>query len=107
MSDLRLVCRKIYNAAYIVAGKVFSGAPVAYIHIVAGEDAFKNADEISRMFNRLKWDTPLSSADLDITLDSSLSSDILDIKEIEEFYDDERGSAASYAVHPEDAKIPV
>lgn len=86
---------------------MFSGAPVAYIHIAAGEDAFKSADEISRMFNRLKWDTPLSSADLDITLDSTLSSDILDIKEIEEFYDDERGSAASYAVHPEDAKIPV
>lgn len=107
MSDLRLVCRKIYNAAYIVAGQAYSGAPVAYIHISAGEDAFKCADEIIKMFNRLKWDTPLSTADLDITLDREISSNILDIQKVEEFYDDERGTAASYAVHPEDAKIPV
>lgn len=107
MSDLHLVCRKIYNAAYIVAGKAYSGAPVAYIHISAGRDAFKSADEIVKMFNRLKWDTPLSAADLDIRLDTNLSSNLLDIQRIEEFYDDEKGSAVSYKVQPEDEKITV
>lgn len=107
MKSLNLICREIYNAAYIAAGSDYSGAPVAYIHIKAGKKAAELREEIKILFDKLKWNTPLSTADLRIEKDDSVKSESFVIDRIEDFFDDESGETPVYQVHEEDKEILI
>lgn len=106
MIDLKLVCRKIYNAAYVAAGKAYSGAPLAYIHIKTGINCAVDTAALSRTFDELKWDSPLATADLSITADPKIEDNLLKIESVEEFMDD-NGIAEEYSVHPDDKIIQL
>ncbi len=96
--NVSLVCGKIYRAVYLEVLSEGSLAPVAYIHLRAGENAAALKDELCRTFSRLKWNTPLSTADFEISEDDSLDKDTLKIDCVEEFYDDETCTAKKYPV---------
>ncbi len=104
MVDLSLICRKIYNGAYLVAGKNFDGSPVAYIHIKAGSKLPFSTADLIKVFDKLKWDTPLSTADLEVTSDDNVPDNELIITGVEKFIDDS-GKAAVYPVSDDDAVI--
>ncbi len=106
MADIDLICRNIYHAAWIATVRGFSGAPVAYIHLKTGKNSSVDKKELTKAFDKVKWDTPLSTADLSFEEDSSVSEDILIVEDIEEFQDDE-GNAAKFKVHPEDSVIKI
>lgn len=104
MVDLSLICRKIYNAAYLVAGKKLGGSPVAYIHVKAGLKLPFSVTDLSKVFDKLKWDTPLSTADLNVVCDEGVADNELNITGVEEFFDDS-GKADVYPVSEDDAVI--
>ena len=77
MFDAGYICKKIYKAVYLVRLMGKSLDPVAYIHIKAGRGAFVEANELYEQFAKIKWNTPLSTADLEISLDESLAENVL------------------------------
>lgn len=105
MMDVSLICKKIYKAVYIVVLTDGSLAPVAYIHLTAGKNAAEQKQALQQEFNRLKWNTPLSTADLEIKIDDSLMDDTVKIDGVEEFFDDETGMAKKYPVLADDALV--
>lgn len=56
------ICRKIYDIALPYAQKM--SAPVSYINVQAGCNYPVSDDELWNAFNKIKWDTVLSSAEL-------------------------------------------
>ena len=88
MFDAGYICKKIYKAVYLVRLMGKSLDPVAYIHIKAGRGAFVEANELYEQFAKIKWNTPLSTADLEISLDESLAENVLKIEFVEDFFDD-------------------
>lgn len=103
--DVSLICKKIYKAVYIVVLTEGSLAPVAYIHVTAGKNAVEYKEAMQKEFDRLKWNTTLSSADLEIKIDDSLMDDTVKIDYVEEFFDDETGLAKKYPVLADDALV--
>ncbi len=103
--DVSLVCKKIYKAVYIVVLTEGSRAPVAYIHVRAGKAAAEYKGALQNEFARLKWNTPLSTADLEIKTDNSLMDDVVKIDFVEEFFDDETAKAKKYPVLADDALV--
>ena len=104
MFNAEVVCKKIFKAVYIARMMRNSLEPVAYIHIKAGKTAFVGANEIYDNFARLKWDSPLSTADLEISLDPGLPDNSLEIDFVENFFDDEK-RADKYEVQEDDRRI--
>lgn len=105
MFDAGYICKKIYKAVYLVRLMGKSLDPVAYIHIKAGRGSFVEANELYEQFAKIKWNTPLSTADLEISLDESLAENALKIEFVEDFFDDETGQTNKYPVHEEDSVI--
>lgn len=103
--DVSLICKKIYKAVYIVVLTEGSLAPVAYIHLRAGKNVAEYKEALQKEFDRLKWNTPLSTADLEIKIDDSLMDDTVKIDFVEEFFDDETGLAKKYPVLADDALV--
>lgn len=56
------ICQKIYEIALPYAEKM--SAPVSYINVEAGCNYPVSDDELWNAFNKIKWDTVLSSAEL-------------------------------------------
>lgn len=56
------ICHKIYDIALPYAQKM--SAPVSYINVQAGCNYPVSDDELWNAFNKIKWDTVLSSAEL-------------------------------------------
>jgi len=106
MIDLKLVCRQIYNAAYVAAGRAYSGAPMAYIHVKVPKNCSIDLAALSKAFDEVKWDSPLATADLEITEDPRVEEGTIRIESIEEFMDD-NGMAEEYPVHPGDKIIQL
>lgn len=105
MFDAGYICKKIYKAVYLVRLTGKSLDPVAYIHIKTGRGAFVEVNELYEQFAKIKWNTPLSTADLEISLDESLAENVLKIEFVEDFFDDETGRTNKYPVHEEDSVI--
>lgn len=113
MFDAEDICKRIFKAVYIARMMRESLEPVAYIHIRAGKTVFAGADEICEGFAKLKWDSPLSTADLEISFDGALPDNALEIDSVENFFDDEKwdglmstcGVAEKYPVQEDDRLI--
>lgn len=56
------ICKKIFDIVLPYAEKM--SAPVSYINIEAGCNVLLSDDELWEAFNKFKWDTVLSSAEL-------------------------------------------
>lgn len=56
------ICQKIFDIALPYAEKM--SAPVSYINVEAGCNVPVSDDDLWEAFNKLKWDTVLSSAEL-------------------------------------------
>lgn len=62
MKDIEEVIRNIFEIILPMANK--SEAPISYINIELGFHCEFSESSLIETFNRLKWDSPLSSADL-------------------------------------------
>ena len=99
--DLKTVCAHIYYAVVNAIGECKS--PIAYINVRVGEKfAFSDAEFLA-LFNKTKWDTVISTADLVIVHDDSLSA-ALKIEEISDFFDED-GNCNVFSVPEDDAVI--
>jgi hypothetical protein len=78
-------------------------SPIAYINVRVGKKfAFSDAEFLA-LFNKTKWDTVISTADLVIVHDDSLSA-ALKIEEISDFFDED-GNCNVFSVPEDDAVI--
>lgn len=99
--DLKTVCAHIYYAVVNAIGECKS--PIAYINVRVGKKfAFSDAEFLA-LFNKTKWDTVISTADLVIVHDDSLSA-ALKIEEISDFFDED-GKCDVFTVPEDDAVI--
>jgi hypothetical protein len=99
--DLKTVCARIYYAVITAIGE--SKAPIAYINVRVGKKFTFSDDEFLSLFNKTKWDTVISTADLVIVHDDTLAP-ALRIEEISAFFDED-GKCNVYTVPLEDAII--
>jgi len=67
--DIQNICKRIYELVLTYAEK--TNAPVAYINVEAGFDFEYEDNALWEAFNKLRWDTELSSAELSIERKSS------------------------------------
>ena len=99
--DLKTVCAHIYYAVVNAIGECKS--PIAYINVRVGKKfAFSDAEFLA-LFNKTKWDTVISTADLVIVHDDSVSA-ALKIEEISDFFDED-GNCNVFSVPEDDAVI--
>lgn len=84
--DLKNIYKHIFFTVISSIGEVKS--PIAYINIKLGNKCTFSQEEIVNTFNELKWDSPISSADLNIENDDSLNC-ILKVEEISDFFDED------------------
>ena len=100
--DLNLICRHIYYSVISTSKK--ASAPIAYITLRAGKNFPFTDAEIDEYFNRIKWNTSISTADLVILRDKKLTENYIEVEEIAEFIDDE-GNGSSYRPDEKNARI--
>lgn len=86
------ICTKIFLIALPFAAK--SVSPISYINIEISENLKFSNDDFWNTFNRLRWDTDLSCADLSITRipDSSENPSKIKVASLSTFEDDEGNS---------------
>ena len=70
--DIQNICKRIYELVLTYAEKM--KAPVAYINVEAGSDFEYGDSALWEEFNKIRWDTELSSAELSIERKPSASS---------------------------------
>lgn len=70
--DIQNICKRIYELVLTYAEK--TKAPVAYINVEAGSDFEYGDSALWEEFNKIRWDTELSSAELSIERKPSASS---------------------------------
>ncbi|MCR4940366.1 MAG: hypothetical protein K5930_09720 [Treponemataceae bacterium] len=90
--DIQTICKKIYNLTLGYAGKL--NAPVAYINVEVGSNFAYEDNQLWEAFNKIRWDTVLSSAELFIVRKtfSGVSDDSLRVVSITVFEDDSGNS---------------
>ena len=104
--DISSIAQKIFDAALPVAQSI--DAPTAYVNVVAGADVPFTSKELWEAFNKKRWDTPLSSAELKISCMIKTGDDEIDKKlavvSISEF-EDETGLNRVHNISPEKGTI--
>ena len=95
------VSKKIYDIALPIAEKC--EAPIAYITILKGKDSQFSDIELYKAFNKMKWNTKLSTSELSFTK-TDVDKTILRVLSISEF-EDENGTAISHSVKAEAGTI--
>lgn len=84
--DLNSICKEIYN--FTCRATCGAETPVAYVVVKVGpEFKFSDSDLIS-VFDKMKWNSPISTADLEVVHDDKLK-EIFKVSEIQGFVDDE------------------
>jgi len=99
--DLKNICQHIYFAVVSAIGECKS--PIAYINVRLGKRFPYSDDELNEAFKKAKWDTVISSADLNIYRDDTIDC-LLQIEEISDFYDED-GKCDIFRVPDEDAVL--
>ncbi len=85
--EIKTVCQDIYDSVIKSAEKI--QAPVAYITLNISKDFPFTNEQIIQEFDKFKWNTGLSTADLIVEIDASLESNSYKVIEIQQFKDDE------------------
>lgn len=90
--DIQAVCKQIFELALGYAER--TKAPVAYVNVEAGHDFEYDDNSLWETFNKIRWDTALSSAELFIVRKRSKGSvdKSLRVVSITTFEDDSGGS---------------
>ena len=90
--DIQVVCKKIFELALSYAER--TNAPVAYVNVEAGSNFEYDDNSLWEAFNKLRWDTVLSSAELFIVRKpfSGSVDNSLRVVSITTFEDDSGGS---------------
>lgn len=90
--DIQNICKEIYNLALGYADK--TNAPIAYINVEAGFNFEYDDNVLWESFNKLRWDTVLSSAELFIVRKpfSGHKDGSLRVVSLSVFEDDEGGT---------------
>lgn len=84
--DLNSICKEIYT--FTCRSSCGAETPVAYIFVKVGKDfKFKDSDLI-QIFDKMKWNSPISTADLVVEHDSAME-ELFKVTEIQGFVDDE------------------
>lgn len=84
--DLDSICKEIYT--FTCRSSCGAETPVAYIFVKVGNGfKFKDSDLI-QAFDKMKWNSPISSADLVVEHDGNME-ELFKITEIRGFVDDE------------------
>lgn len=99
--NLKNICQHIYYAAISATSGFIS--PIAYIKVRIGKRFTFTEDELLEEFDKSKWNTVISTADLSITKDDNLDC-VLKIDEITDFFDDD-GKCNTFVVSDEDSII--
>ena len=82
--DLETACKKIFD---IISEKTKqTDAPVAYVNVRFGKDWRFSDYETTECFNKIKWDSALSTADLNIIHDDECT-DLFRVEDISGFED--------------------
>ncbi len=88
------VCKKIYELSLPIAEK--SIAPIAYINVLKGTSSPFDDISLYQEFNRIKWNTKLSTSELAFTI-TELEPTILRVLSLSEF-EDENGTSISHNI---------
>lgn len=91
--DLQEICTKIYEIAMPICAK--SEAPIAYISVILGRDFPFEPQELYLTFNKIKWNTPLASSEIDI--DGLHADEFLRVSSLIAF-EDENGNAQMFEI---------
>jgi hypothetical protein len=104
--NISSIAKKIFDAALPVAQK--TDAPTAYVNVVVGANIPFSDKELWEAFNKERWDTALSTAELAITrmckTGIRANDKKLTVVSISEF-EDETGLNRVHAVSPENGVI--
>jgi hypothetical protein len=96
--NVTAICKKIFEVALPVSKE--TSAPIAYITVSVGASVPCSDKELWETFNKIRWDTELSSAELNIirmqTTGDPLTDRRLSVDSLSEFEDDTGASL----VHP-------
>lgn len=92
--DLDSICKEIYT--FTCRASCGTEIPVAYIVVKVGKNFNFNDSELVRAFDKMKWNSPISSADLIVEHDDKME-ELFKVQEIQGFVDDE-GKATVYKV---------
>lgn len=79
------ICKEIFNETLDIASR--TETPVAYVCVKVGKDFCFNDADLLEAFKKIKWDSPVSTADLVLEHDEKLSR-VYKIHEIRCFIDD-------------------
>lgn len=96
--DLKNICQSIFFAVVSNIGE--NASPIAYINIRIGKKFPYSDSELISAFKEAKWDTAISTADLNIIHDETVDYQ-MKIEEISDFYDED-GKCNVFTVPDED-----
>ena len=99
------ICRKIYETALSFLEN--SQAPIAYVDILIGPDCPLTEDELIKTYNALKWNTPLTTSELEFfhTNKTDFTGKIVVLSVLE--FEDEKGKAARHQIPQHSGEIDV
>lgn len=84
--DLKSIYDHIHKAALSCIPS--NSYPLAYINICVGKNFPFSDEEIQETFKKMKWDSDISTADLNIIRSSSHSDSVVEVTSVNEFIDD-------------------
>ena len=84
--DLEHIYKHIYNAS--VSCLPDDCYPIAYINICVGKHFPYTDEQIDEAFRKFRWDSAISSADLNIIRSESMDDFSLEVTSLNEFLDD-------------------
>ena len=102
--DTYSIFRHIHDVA--VSALPAGAYPLAYINICVGKRFPFSDEEIDDAFKKLKWNSAISTADLNIIRSSSAGDDTLEVTSMNEFVDDS-GEGKTYFPQKENAVLRV
>ena len=88
------IAKKIYDISLPIAEKC--EAPIAYINMIKGSKAIFGDIELYKAFNKVKWNTKLSTSELSFSI-TEIEPTIIRVLSLSEF-EDENGSNLNHNI---------
>ena len=102
--DIQSIYKHIHDV--VVSALPDDSYPLAYINICVGKNFPFSNDEINDGFKKLKWDSDISTADLNIIRSTEMEDNALEVTSMNEFVDDS-GAGKTYFPKKECAVLRV
>ena len=98
------IAKSIYNL--VLSFDQQDCPPIAYINVSVGQNCLISDEELYEAFNKQKWNTALSCAELNIERSADTADDNLIVTGIEDF-EDENGNSEHLEFNTEEAVIKI